>query len=154
MEAPFPNPVSGRGNRWIATTSALMLFAVTAALALVLTADVVAPDGPATADVVAAEGPVAGVAVPEQTELPQADRVLETDVFIWDTTAQGIGVLRAMQLARGLYGQGELVIASSSSQITAMSAQGLSVEDIYSQGTDNFTSGFWGRISAGDPEGV
>jgi hypothetical protein len=74
------------------------------------------------------------------------DRELDVSVFIWDTTAEGIGAVRAMQLARPRYDVGPIVVASSSPRVTAMTANGLSVED--RQGT-LAPDGFWHEVRRG-----
>jgi hypothetical protein len=74
------------------------------------------------------------------------DRVLDAKVFIWDTTAEGIGAMRAMQLARPMYDVGNIVVASSSPRVTVMTANGLSVED--RQGS-LAPDGFWGEVRRG-----
>lgn len=82
-----------------------------------------------------------------------ADREISADVFIWDTTSQGIGALRALQLARGALspsaGPVQLVIASTSPQPSAMPAQGLSIEDIFTYHGDTLVSGFWAEFRRG-----
>ncbi len=79
------------------------------------------------------------------------DREVTADVFIWDTTTQGIGALRALQKARAAHppaggGTLRLVIAASSPRPTAMAAQGLAVEDIYAYHGDPLVSGFWAEF--------
>jgi hypothetical protein len=90
-----------------------------------------------------------GLAVPAQA----ADREISADVFIWDTTSQGIGALRALQMARAALtpssGPVQLVIASTSPQPSAMPAQGLSVEDIFTYYGDTLVSGFWAEFRRG-----
>lgn len=82
-----------------------------------------------------------------------ADREISADVFIWDTTSQGIGALRALQLARAALtpsaGPVQLVIASTSPQPSAMPAQGLAVEDIFTYYGNTLVSGFWAEFRRG-----
>ena len=82
-----------------------------------------------------------------------ADREISADVFIWDTTSQGIGALRALQMARPALtpsaGPVQLVIASTSPQPSAMPAQGLAVEDIFTYYGDTLVSGFWAEFRRG-----
>ncbi len=82
-----------------------------------------------------------------------ADREISADVFIWDTTSQGIGALRALQTARAALtpssGPVQLVIASTSPQPSAMPAQGLGVEDIFTYYGDTLVSGFWAEFRRG-----
>lgn len=79
-----------------------------------------------------------------------ADREINADVFIWDTTSQGIGALRALQLARAALtpsaGPVQLVIASTSPQPSAMPAQGLAIEDIFTYHGNTLISGFWAEF--------
>jgi len=85
-----------------------------------------------------------GAESPEDVEA----KVLQADVFIWDTTSAGIGAVRAMQHAREQYPVGSIVIAAPGGIIAAMPAQGLSVEDTYVEWGDTHTSGFWEEFRA------
>jgi len=82
-----------------------------------------------------------------------ADREINADVFIWDTTSQGIGALRALQMARAALtpsaGPVQLVIASTSPQPSAMPAQGLAIEDIFTYYGNTLVSGFWAEFRRG-----
>lgn len=80
---------------------------------------------------------------PAAAEPPPADREITADVFIWDTTMPGLGALRAIQKAAPKYRVGRVVIASSSPRVSAMPAQGLSVEDLYLYNGSDLTSGVW-----------
>lgn len=70
--------------------------------------------------------------------------IIETEVFIYDTTAQGIGALRAIEL--GQFSVGSVVIANQGYQIGAMTAQGPSVEDAYCNGKTCLASGIWAEF--------
>jgi len=87
------------------------------------------------------------------TVAASGDRAIAADVFIWDTTSQGIGALRALQMARPALtpdaGPVQLVIASTASQPSAMPAQGLAVEDIFTYHGDTLVSGFWAEFRRG-----
>ncbi|MHB8868184.1 MAG: FAD-dependent oxidoreductase [Thermoleophilia bacterium] len=86
------------------------------------------------------------VAFADSTDLPAADYIVDSGVFIWSTSSTGIAALRKMQLSRYRSLLGNLVIADSSSQITAMPAQGLSVEDRYALDGDGLEGGSWGEF--------
>lgn len=112
-------------------------------------AEALAPTVPAAGAITAAADPVAAAAPVSAA----ADRTIVADVFIWDTTSQGIGALRALQMARPALtpaaGPVQLVIASTAPQPTAMPAQGLAVEDIFTYHGDTLVSGFWAEFRRG-----